>query len=110
VATWNDPTDVPKHWADAAHLDPETLLLLLESAHADCIAYLAPLDGIDPVGDAVTASMRLAEIYQARARFQAIKSAGNNQVGPDGVSVTVFPMDWQVQQLLRPKSGRPSIA
>jgi hypothetical protein len=111
MASWNTPEEARALWADAGALDDTTLQLLLDSAHIDCFAWLDPIDGIDPTGEAVTASMRLAEIYQARARYNAVKSAGDgNQIGADGMTVTVFPLDWQVQQLLRPKSGRITIA
>lgn len=118
MASWNTPTQARALWADAANLDDDTLQLLLNSAHRDCFRYLDPLDGLDPLdpeidppADAdVVASCRLAEVYQARARYQAVKAAGNSQVGQDGMTITVFPLDWQVQQLLRPKDGRPSIA
>jgi hypothetical protein len=116
--SWNTPQQAKDLWADAGHLTDATLQLLLDSAHRDCFRYLDPLDGLDPLRDGadpeppadLAASLRLAEVYQARARYQAVKSAGNNQVGQDGMTVTVFPLDWQVQQLVRPKDGRPSIA
>lgn len=111
MANWTDVTLARSLWADARTLDDLTLNMLLSSAHNDCFTYLDPVDGIDPQDDAVTDSMRLAEIYQARARYNALSSAGDgNQVGVDGVTVTVFPLDWQVQQLLRPREGRISTA
>ena len=117
--SWNTPEQAKELWADARTLDDLTLQLLLDSAHHDCFAYLDPLDGIDPLppqdGETIdegrAASLRLAEIYQARARYNAVKSAGDgNQIGADGMTVTVFPLDWQGQQILRPKRGRPSVA
>lgn len=116
--SWNTPEEAKALWADASALGNSTLQLLLDSAYNDCMRYLDPLDGIDPLDPAVvppasagkSASLHLAEIYQARARFNAVRAAGDNQVGPDGMTVTVFPLDWQVQQLLRPKEGRPTIA
>lgn len=118
MASWNTVTQARELWADAAHLSDGTLQLLLDSAHRDCFRYLDPLDGLDPLrvgadpapSADLIASCRLAEVYQARARYNAVKAAGDNQVGQDGMTVTVFPLDWQVQQLLRPKDGRPSIA
>jgi hypothetical protein len=92
-------------WADAALLDPDVLELLLESAHADVVAFLPDMDA-DP--DPIPASWRLAEVYQARARHNAVLAGGDNQVGDDGQTITVFPLDWQVRQLLRPKRGRPT--
>lgn len=116
--SWNTPDEAKALWADAANLTNETLQLLLDSAYRDCFRFLDPLDGLDPLREGavpppsadLTASLRLAEIYQARARYNAVKTAGDNQVGQEGMTVTVFPMDWQVKQLLRPTPGRPSVA
>lgn len=118
MVSWNTPSQARELWADAGNLTDSTLQLLLNSAHRDCFGYLDPIDGLDPLRpgadpapDADTsASLRLAEVYQARARYNAVKTAGDSQVGPEGMTVTVFPLDWQVQQLLRPKTGRPSVA
>jgi hypothetical protein len=111
MASWNTLAEARAIWADAANLADTSLQLLLDSAHIDCFTWLDPIDGVDPPGEAVNASMKLAEIYQARARLTAVTSAGEgNQIGADGMTVTVFPLDWQVQQLLRPKSGRITIA
>lgn len=116
--SWNTLTEARGLWADAGNMADTTLQLLLDSAHRDCFKYLDPLDGLDPLRDGaepapaedLSASLRLAEVYQARARYQAVKAAGNSQVGQDGMTITVFPLDWQVQQLVRPKEGRPSVA
>ena len=109
--SWNTLLQARALWADAGSMADDTLQLLLDSANEDCFAFLDPIDGINPTGEAITSSMRLAEIYQARARYNAVKSAGDgNNVGPDGMTVTVFPLDWQVQQLLRPRRGRITVA
>jgi hypothetical protein len=107
--SWNTLEQARALWADAGGMADTTLQMLLNSANADCFAFLDPVDGINPEPEDSTDSQRLAEVYQARARFNAIGSAGDgNQVGPDGMTVT--PLDWQVQQLLRPKRGRITVA
>jgi len=105
--SWVTTDQAEALWADAANLDPEVLELLLESAHTDCVAFLP--DGADDTADEdVPANWKLAEVYQARSRYNAVLAGGDNQVGDDGQSITVFPLDWQVKQLLRPKKGRPT--
>lgn len=109
--SWNTTMEAKALWADAQALDDDTLQLLLDSSNEDCFAFLDPLDGINPTGEAITPSLRLAEIYQARARYNAVNTAGDPaQIGVEGMTLTVFPLDWQVQQLLRPKHARPTIA
>ncbi len=109
--SWNTLGEARALWADARTLDDPTLQLLLDSANADCFAFLDPLDAVNPEPANATASLKLAEVYQSRARFNALSSAGEgNAIGVEGMTVTVFPLDWQVQQLLRPKTGRPTVA
>ena len=109
ATSWNTPAEAKKVWADANSFADPDLQMLLDSAHIDCFTFLDPMDGVDPEPAAANASMKLAEIYQARARYQAILAAGDDQVGPDGATVTVFPLDWQVKQLLRPTPGRITV-
>lgn len=95
-------------WADAANLDPDILVFLLESAHSDCVTFL-PEGAEDTAPEDVPASWKLAEVYQARSRHVAVLGGAENQIGAEGSTITTFPLDWQVRQLLRPKRGRPSI-
>lgn len=117
--SWNTTEEAKKLWADAGNLSDETLQLLLNSAYRDCFRFLDPLDGLDPLRPGadpapsadLTASLRIAEVYQARARYNAVKAAGDRgEVGQEGMLITVFPLDWQVKQLIRPTPGRPTIA
>lgn len=111
MVSWTTPAEAKAVWADARSFPDADLQKLLNSAHKDCFKFLDPIDGIDPEPADADDSMKLAEIYQARARYQAIKAAGQgNAVGVEGMTVTVFPLDWQVKQLLRPEAGRITTA
>jgi hypothetical protein len=107
--TWVTTEQAEALWADAAHLDPDVLETLLESAHTDVVAFLP--DGAEetPAED-VPASWRLAEVYQARSRYTALLAGNDGNVGVGEQTFPVFPLDWQVRQLLRPKRGKPSVA
>jgi hypothetical protein len=73
------------------------------SAAADQCAAFAP----DPGGTQdvqVPERFKLAQVMQARALYRAGLVRQDNQIGVDGQTVTVFPMDWQVKALLRPKT------
>lgn len=48
-----------------------------------------------------------AQVLQARALLRAGIVGSGDQAGGYGETVTVFPMDWTVKNLLRPKKGRP---
>lgn len=73
------------------------------SAAADQCAAFAP----DPAGTGdvqIPERFKLAQVMQARALYRAGLVRQDNQIGVDGQTVTVFPMDWQVKALLRPKT------
>lgn len=94
-------TEVRGYWPGVDEVDLDELALLLASAQVQCAAFAPDL------GDDVTvpANYRHAQVLQARALYRAGMAGSNDQIGLDGQSVTVFPMDWTVKALLRPKRG-----
>lgn len=92
---WVDPQDLQAMWA--TQLDPDDLAEHLAAAHAQCVMFL----GTDP---APTPRLRLAQTLQARALVRSGYAAADDSIGMD--SVTVFPMDWTVKNLLRPKKAK----
>ena len=85
-------------WPQAPDEDA-VLFMLLESAKAACIAFAPVL----PVGTIVPVSYRQAQFQQARASWLAMSATMDSSVGDNEFAVTVFPLDWNVKQLLRPK-------
>jgi hypothetical protein len=90
-----DSTLIDELWPDAPS-DPETLELLLESAYEQCLEYA-------PVVAPIPANFKLAQILQARAIHRSTATGSGDQMGGEGFTVTVYPMDWTVRNLLRPK-------
>lgn len=104
-------------------LELQELSLLLTSAQIQCEDY-APaaeyalevtgatvtvdVDGVI-TGTVVPESWRLAQAQQARALWRSGAAGSNDQIGGDGLTITVFPMDWNVKNLLRPKRGVPTL-
>lgn len=58
-------------------------------------------------GTAVPENYVAAQVMQARALVRAGITGSGEQTGGYGETVTVFPMDWTVKNLLRPRRGRP---
>ena len=85
-------------WPQAPDEDA-VLFMLLESAKAACIAFAPVL----PAGMIVPVSYRQAQFQQARASWLAMSATMDASVGDNDFAVTVFPLDWNVKQLLRPK-------
>ncbi|KMM45607.1 hypothetical protein CWIS_09715 [Cellulomonas sp. A375-1] len=96
VYGWVTGDDVERHWA---HRDLEDAAVIdyLEAAHEQCVAFLNGADPDDP-----PARYRLAQIFQARALARSGVANVDSTLG-DGEPVAVFPMDWTVKRLLRPR-------
>lgn len=87
-------------WKDAPASDP-TLTLYLESVKPALLAYAPALAAGAPIPEA----WKLAQYLQARNVYNAGKAAPGTGNGLDNgeYSISVFPLDWTVQQLLRPQ-------
>jgi len=95
---WLDTTDpLVITWLDAPSGDE--LRILLASAYAQCLAFAPEL----ATGAAVPDNYKLAQFFQTKALYRSQLAGSGDQIGADGMSVTVFPMDWTVKNLLRPK-------
>lgn len=107
VIGWVDVDALVASTSWAATAEPEDLADALAAAYEECVLY-EPLDNsrrrwkpdsLEPV----PARFARAQALQARARIRAGNTSSSDAQGFDGVQVTVFPMDWQVKQLLRPR-------
>jgi hypothetical protein len=105
---WVDPDADLDEWRDAPS-DENTLKRYLGAAHEQCVAFLPHRRGADDVlrpviPDPVPERFKLAQIMQARALYNGVITGPGDHQGGDGpYGVTVFPMDWSVKNLLRPK-------
>lgn len=98
MSNWATLTEARSLWADAPDED-EVLDLALDAAQEQCEAF-APALG---EGAPVPAGYTLAVVTQARSVYRASALANQDGgIGPDGLVIRTFPLDWQVRQLLRP--------
>lgn len=101
---------VQRYWPGAADIDIAELDALLASAAIQCDAY-APQITVTTLEDGTTVegiapdNYLHAQVLQARALYRSTMAGSGDQIGIDGQAVTVFPMDWTVKNLLRPKRG-----
>ena len=109
VVGWVDTTDpvLEQDWADAP-VDEAVLTSYLQAAHEQCVEFLPHTRDVDDVlvpaiPDPVPARLVKAQIMQARAIYRSVIAGDGNGIGADGLQITVFPMDWTVKALLRPK-------
>lgn len=85
-------------WADAP-LDDVFLAQILDAAKLQCIAYAPAL----AAGALVPVNYLHAQLMQARALYQSVIANQQDNVGVDGFQVRVFPLDFTIRALLRPK-------
>lgn len=92
-------------WPDSATLSSETLAVVLGAAQEQCEHYAPAL----AEGATVPDGWRVALLMQARAVHRSLIAGGGDQIGIDGIAVTVYPMDRTVKGLLRPRRGVPGV-
>lgn len=105
--TWltsDDPEieDVLGHlgWTDAPVESQRVLGLYLGAAKTACIAYAPAL----PEGAPVPDEWVIAQVMQARNIYNAGGApTGEGDPSAGGYGIATYPLDWHVQQLLRPR-------
>ncbi len=100
-------TDELDEWRDAPSDEP-TLARYLGAAYGQCLDFLPQQRDetgalVPVVPTPVPDRLVLAQIMQARALYNGVVTGTDDRQGIDGSGVTVFPMDWAVKNLLRPK-------
>lgn len=98
---WSNLTEVREEWLDAPD-DDDVLQRYLDAAHEACVAYAPALGEGDPVPE----GYKMAEAQQARAIYRSLTAGRSDDYGNDDIAVTVFPLDWNIRQLLRPRRVR----
>jgi hypothetical protein len=99
-ASWLSLEQARGQWADAP-LDDVFLYQILDSAKNQCIEY-APALAANAV---IPLNYLQAQVMQARALYQSVIANQNDQVGIEGFAVRVFPLDFTIRALLRPKKA-----
>jgi len=87
-------------WADAP-LDDIFLAQILDAAKLQCLAYAPTL----AAGALVPVNYLHAQLMQARALYQSVIANQQDNVGIEGFQVRVFPLDFTIRALLRPKKA-----
>lgn len=100
--SWLTVEELRERWPDAP-LDDAEAQDYLDAAFEQCVEFL------DNDAAEVTPSRRIALVMQTRSVWRATEG-DDGEIGPEGFTITAFPMDWQVKNLLRPRSGKPRIA
>lgn len=104
MAAWVTLDYVRDRWIDAP-LDDEVAQSYVDAAQYACEAFAPVLaDGVE-----VPESYRLAVVTQARSIYRSMTGKQDGGSTDPEFVVQTFPLDWQVQQLLRPKRRGPGL-
>ena len=95
---WLTLEQTRSQWSDAP-LDDVFLRQILDTAKAQCVAYAPAL----LLGAQVPVTYVQAQLLQARAIFQSVIANQQDSVGVEGFQVRVFPLDFTIRAMLRPK-------
>ena len=98
---WVDQDVVALYWPEAEDLDPTVLHSYLLAAYEQCVLFLPPVE-FAPWPVPTPERFKHAQVMQARALFRSNVTGSGDALGGEGLTVTVFPMDWTVKNLLRP--------
>ena len=105
VNGWHTLESARAQWKDAPGMDDALLWEILDSAHTACVEFAPAIDPLKPI----PLNYRRAQLLQAQAIWQAGTANTGDEVGFDGQTVRVYPLDWNVKQLLRPRRAVPVI-
>lgn len=104
MATWHTIESARDQWVDAP-LDDEQLEELLDVAKDAVLAYAPSDEDIDPDDpDEIPTRYRVAQLMQARNVWNSSAASPTGDFDGAGYGLTTFPLDWQVKQILRPRS------
>lgn len=106
---WASLEGAREQWADAAGMSDAELEGYLGTAYEQCLEY-GPRPALAAGSTTVPARWVQAQIMQARAVWRSSVAGDDNGLGAGDLTVTTFPMDWTVKNLLRPRRGRPVVA
>lgn len=95
IVGWVDLEALKESWWDSPDLDD--LQELLEVAHEVCLAYAPTPPATIPK------SWKKAQVLHAKHLYARDKGGNRDAVGPDGYTVSTFPLVLESRSLLRPR-------
>lgn len=99
MSEWHNLESARSEWIDAP-LDDAQLNDLLEVAKDAVLAYAPAVT--DPL--AIPTGYRVAQLMQAKNVWNSSFASPGGDFDGSSYGLTTFPLDWQVMQLLRPRT------
>lgn len=99
MATWHTSQTIAQQWKQAAKIENTELEELLAVARHQVESFAPKLvAGSVDIPD----SYRLAQKLQAQALYNSSRVDPQGGDGMEGYTVKVYPMDWNIKNILRP--------
>ena len=92
-------------WPGSQDEDSDDIEFPLYCSRIQCEAFAPAI----PEGQEAPENYVAAQVLHARSLVRSGIAGSGDTTGIGTETVTVFPMDWTVKQLLRPRRGRPRI-
>lgn len=105
MASWLNLTDARKFWKDAP-ADDVVLTAYLASARTEVEAFGE--QQADP--EVIPENWRMAQWQQARNTYNAGRAAAGGSDDGSSFGLVAMPLDWKIQQLIRPRRALGAIA
>lgn len=111
MATWHTTTTARDRWVDAP-LDDDDLEELLDVAKQAVLAYAPALDDAVSIEDGyvvletadIPVNYRRAQLLHAKNIWNSEYATPSGDLDGGSFGLTTFPLDWQIKQLLRPRT------
>lgn len=108
---WVDTDALDALWPASTQLEAEDLALFLQAGYVACAAFAPPMPLVaDPVSGALVPTLpepwKLAQVMHAKHLHARFRTGNQETVGPDGYTISTYPLVLEARSLLRPK--RPS--
>lgn len=101
---WVDTDALDTLWPQSTQLEAADLSLFLTAAHGACLGW-APAVQLDPdTGQPIIPeSFKLAQVMHAKHLNSRFRTGNQDSLGPDGYTISTYPLVLEARSLLRPK-------
>lgn len=99
---WVDTDALDTLWPQSTQLEADDLVTFLMAGYVACGSYAptVPLvDGVPTVPD----SWKLAQVMHAKHLNSRFRTGNQDSLGPDGYTISTYPLVLEARSLLRPK-------
>jgi hypothetical protein len=106
---WVDPDTLDTLWSQSTQLEDGDLVTILQASYLACAAYAPPMplapaaDGSGALVPTVPESWKLAQVMHAKHLWARFRSGNAESIGPDGYTISTYPLVLEARSLLRPK-------